>query len=81
VNFLENASPAQIYKELKIKKDEVKILVEFTNICKTSAASQAFGFLMMNPKYSSAYGGLGHYFTSIVIFTPKPGLFRKTPPS
>jgi hypothetical protein len=80
VRFLKNASPAQIYKELKIKKDEVKILVELTNVCKISTASDAFGFLMMNPKYSSIYGDSGHYFTSVIIFTPNPGLFSETQP-
>jgi hypothetical protein len=34
---------------------------------------EAFGFLILTPK---AQGG-EFYFTSIVIFTPKPGLFDK----
>jgi hypothetical protein len=97
VQYLANAQPSSIYNDLKIKNGEIKILVECTmlyfeninypfgdgRLSTTVSVGEAMGFWMLQPKASagvSAAGGFS-FFSSVVIFTPKPGLFSETPPS
>jgi hypothetical protein len=83
-------APSAICPELSIKPGETKIIIEnciyflrasyfrlvdgrtWANI----SSREAFGFLLLTPKVQ----GDVFYFDSIVIFTPKPGLFDETPP-
>jgi hypothetical protein len=92
VRFLQNNLASLIYKNLKIKKDEIKIIIEcysyFCNSansaytfgdgrpCKNVSPRDAFNFFILSPKPTQ-----WAYFNSIIIFTPKPGLFNETPPA
>jgi hypothetical protein len=86
-----NVAPSAICPELSIKPGEIKIIIEnfiyferassfiLVNDSRTWAdfsSREAFGFLLLTPKVQ----GGEFYFDSIVIFTPKPGLFSETPP-
>ncbi|MDR1982449.1 MAG: hypothetical protein LBQ08_01460 [Holosporaceae bacterium] len=90
VKYLQNVDPSSILEGLKINKDEIKILIEygllyvlstsgyaFTDgrICLDVSPQKAFGFLILSPKVSAG----DVYFTRVVVFTPKPGLFDETP--
>jgi hypothetical protein len=94
IRTLKNVSPEQIYKGLKISGEEIKIMVECAVIRitdshyelsdgrKMNAISdqEAFGFFMLNPQ--KVVGGSGSvFYNTIVIFTPRPGLFDETPPT
>jgi hypothetical protein len=86
----DNKEPSEICPKLSIKPGETKIIIEnFIYFVKSTSFKltdnrtwlnisprEAFGFLILTPK---AQGG-AFYFTSIVIFTPKPGLFDETAP-
>ncbi|MDR1235406.1 MAG: hypothetical protein LBJ96_00205 [Holosporaceae bacterium] len=83
-------SPSKIYPDLRIQKGEMKILVEvcfhyskssgygFTDsrMCADVSSKTAFGFFVLNPPRK----GDSIYFNTVVIFTPKPGLFDDTAP-
>jgi hypothetical protein len=85
-----NKKPSEICPKLSIKPGETKIIIEnFIYFVKATSFKltdnrtwadfsprEAFGFSVLTPKVQ---GGT-FYFTSIVIFTPKPGLFDKDPP-
>ncbi len=87
VQFKTNVAPSDIYSSLKINEGESKILME---VCLTSQSNtfnthnnissvrQAFGCYFVNPKRIASNH---EYFRSVVIFTPKPGLFDETAPS
>jgi hypothetical protein len=93
IKCLQNVSPSQIYNGLEIKENEIKILVEcailygkgsqnfFTDgrACDKVFFREAMGFLILNPKSEDPGGS--SYFTKVVIFAPKTGLFDETPPS
>jgi hypothetical protein len=88
VNMSSNVDPSEIYPDLRIRKGEIKILIEvafhyyfapdstygFTDSrkCSKVAPKTAFGFFVLNPP--------GKYFNTVVIFTPKPGLFGDAAP-
>jgi hypothetical protein len=87
--FKNNVAPSEVCPQLSIKPGEAKIILEnsiyfvvynfkLTNGKNWSQYSprEAFGFWLLTPK---AQGG-EFYFHSVVIFTPKPGLFDETPP-
>jgi hypothetical protein len=86
--YAKNVNPSKIHKDLKISPGELKILVEcshyygkhiyFPDGRMSISSREAFKFLVLTPKVKSQ-NTLG-YFNSIVIFTPKPGLFDETPP-
>jgi hypothetical protein len=78
VNTGSNVDPSKIYPDLRIQKGEVKILIEiaFHNYEYNIPAKKAFGFFVLNPPKS----GDNIYFNTVVIFTPKPGLFGDTAP-
>jgi hypothetical protein len=87
-----NVAPSEICPKLSINPGEIKIIIEnfiyfiksgnckLTNDKRTwndFSPREAFGFLFLTPKAQ----GNEFYFTSVVIFTPKPGLFDGTIPS
>jgi hypothetical protein len=83
----DNKELSEICPKLSIKPGETKIIIEnfiffieHTTYKLTDnrtwlgiSPREAFGFLILTPKAQ----GREFYFTSIVIFTPKPGLFDK----
>ena len=91
VSFLSDVPPEQIYKDLRIKPGEYKIILECTFFYSDNCRfvdgrtyydvppRKAFGFLFLNPKREGRAGNF--YFTSYVIFTPKPGLFDENLPN
>ena len=97
VKILTGASPQDIWPTLKIGLGDKKIILEccidYTNTsgyklnngngCDTVSPSKIFGFNLITPKGTKREGSTADfaYFNSVVIFTPKPGLFDKTPPS
>ncbi|MDR0968767.1 MAG: pilus assembly protein [Holosporaceae bacterium] len=87
--------PSKIYPTLSIKPGQVKIIVEVILIyspqykfgdgssCSKVASNRAFGFWMLplsSGRQTSASNVDTAYFNTVVIFTPKPGLFSETPP-
>ncbi len=84
-----NVDPSQIHPSLKIGQDP-KIIIEsaiyfdygsgnpydYTPSGQKVYAKQAMGLHLTKPKLRSYC-----FFNSVVIFTPKPGLFSETPPS
>ncbi|MDR0968279.1 MAG: hypothetical protein LBL99_01430, partial [Holosporaceae bacterium] len=92
VNYKQNVAPSEIYPTLSIKSGQVKIIVEVNLIyssgykfgdgssCGNVAPNRAFGFWML-PLYGRVPNGDASYFNTVVIFTPKPGLFNETKPS
>jgi hypothetical protein len=90
VNFSTNIAPSAIYPKLRINPNEKKIIVEccccyhkengpdtFSDgrKCQNVSPREAFGLYILSPKAK----GEG-YFNSVIIFTPKPGLFDQNPP-
>ena len=93
-----DVEPSTIYPTLKIKEGEVKIIIEvqFVNDAsrmklsdyvpsddQPTRAKKAFGCRLITPKnFFNLHERQGKYFPSVVIFTPKKGLFTDTrPPS
>jgi hypothetical protein len=97
VPYTKKARSSVIYKDLKINKDEIKILVECYSLyiadnnyyfsdgrkCSDVSPREAFGFFVLRPTACAAGFSATQkpYFTSVVIFTPKPGLFNENPPN
>jgi len=96
VRWRANTDASNIYPTLKINDEKDKIILEcfvYNNDItmslnahsasddQNSRAKKAFNFQLLNPKAVYADANVGHYFNSVVIFTPKPGLFDETPPS
>jgi hypothetical protein len=82
------SSPSQIYPNLKMTGDCEKILIEASiarsNSFLTKSGNQltdkqSLGFHFINPRCGD--WGDRMYFRTVVIFTPKPGLFTETAPS
>jgi hypothetical protein len=92
VNVLSNVPPAQIHQKLSMQNTEMKIILEcflyyehhrnssFVDgrSCADVPAGKALGFNVVTPKCDTA--AKKFYFTTIIIFTPKPGLFDGTAP-
>jgi hypothetical protein len=90
----QNVVPSKIYPTLSIKPGQIKIIVEVILIyssnykfgdgswCKV-APNRAFGFWMLpiSGRKTNAINADTAYFNTVVIFTPKPGLFSETKPS
>jgi Flp pilus assembly protein TadG len=93
VNTGTNVSPPSIYPGLSIQSGQIKILVEvafhyypssvgtkyyFTDgrSCASVPAKTALGFWVLSPTSK----GSAVFFNTVVIFTPKPGLFDETEP-
>lgn len=90
-----NASPQEIHSKLKIKPNETKIIVEACiaysiaykmdngTSCSNMPASKIFKFHLISPKYTGFNTQAKNdksYFNSVVVLTPKPGLFNENPP-
>ena len=81
-----NVVPSTIYPTLTIFEGQEQIIVEnmlYWNYGFSDAsnfaprtAKEAFGFYLLNPKVK----GTQMFFNSVLIFTPKPGLFDETGP-
>lgn len=95
VRYKTNVPPAQIYPGLTIKPGEVKIIIDAIIYyhsgywgAKGLSPRDVFGFKVITPKFrnektGSISGGCNQntgFFNSVVIFTPKTGLFSETPP-
>jgi hypothetical protein len=92
VRYKTSSDPSSIYPGLKIAPNEVKIIFEcalcyhatsnwsFSNdiFCRDVPVKKAMGFYLLSPK--SVSGNKEYYFSTVVIFTPKSGLFDGTPP-
>ena len=91
VNWGTNVEPSSIYPTLKINEGEAKIIVEChlhaSNISMSSndynpsddnraCARKAFRLRLVTPKTANS----NRYFNSVVIFSPKPGLFTDQRP-
>jgi hypothetical protein len=80
--------PSSIYPDLRIQRGETKILIEtalhyavgysFTDgrACSDVPAKTAFGFFVLKPPQS----GSSDFFNTVIIFTPRSGLFDDTAP-
>ena len=90
VNNLQNVAPSRIYPSLKIEPNEVKIIVECAIHYSTwSAYTLSDGRKNSDRTAKEAFGLYVHplkavnevtYFNSVVIFSPRPGLFSETAP-
>lgn len=87
VKFLTNVYSEKIYPTLKIDKNKTKIIVE--TMIERNRDSKGFGLIsdkaamglhIVSPS-TVLDGSWSHMFHSVVIFTPKQGLFTETTPS
>ncbi len=84
VRYKTNVQPSEIYPLLKLEPGQDKIIV-VTDLYRKSSYTkpdgislsnkQAFGFYLLDPKHLDENTGTWYFFHSVVIFTPKPGLF------
>ena len=88
VRFLKNVDPSKIYKSLKITpNEEGKIIIEsmilkednWKNLNGISTIKQVMGLYLAEPS-KMRMDSFSYLFHSVVIFTPRLGLFNKTPP-
>lgn len=92
VNWGTNVEPSSIYPTLKINEGDAKIIVECHLLADADSMSsndynpsdnpetcarKAFRLWSVTPKTANN----ARYFNSVVIFTPKPGLFTETMPN
>lgn len=92
INRGTNVEPSSIYPTLKINEGEAKIIVECHLLANADSMSsndynpsdnlaicarKAFRLWSVTPKTANK----ARYFNSVVIFTPKPGLFTETMPN
>ena len=93
---LQNVEPSRIHPNLKLEKNEIKIILECTihysqassysfadgRNCSTVSPSKAFGFFVypLAPPKTQDGKNDAIYFHSVVIFSPRPGLFSETAP-
>jgi hypothetical protein len=83
-----NVAASIIHPNLKIKDGEIKVIIECAifkytgfdyidgRLSKNVSPREAFGFWMLSPKPIYVC-----YFNTVVIFTPKPGLFDDNGPT
>jgi hypothetical protein len=77
-------NPSEIYPSLKIEPGQEKIIIVSSFYRKSSylpSNKQSFGFYLLDPKHLNENDNTWYFFHSVVIFTPKPGLFTETAPS
>jgi len=90
-----NVEPSSIYPTLRINEGEAKIIIE-CQLCvmpstmstadynpsddQSTCAKKAFRLKFLTPKTSGPGAESDRYFSSIVIFRPKDGLFTSTRP-
>jgi hypothetical protein len=88
----ETKNPAEVYSGFNISDGEVKIIVEiapyfykghstnrYLDGSVAASSKKAFGFFLVDPQITTYSGGYT-FFSSIVIFTPKSGLFDEIAP-
>ena len=90
VRYKTEVPPSEIYSGLKINPGEVKIIVDsclYRNSDRMTTLEgtfpshkEAFGFYLLNPKHVDESSKSHYFFHSVIIFTPKPGLFSETNP-
>jgi hypothetical protein len=90
-----NSPSPEIYPELSIKNGEIKVIIELDLFCpraslsqsgvfvfpggklvRDASAHQVFGFLLLNPPCSAD----ALFFSTVIIFTPKHGIFSENEP-
>lgn len=91
VHLSNKASPSSIYPSLRVNPGEYKIVLEvallthptWKNKAGQSTTKQKYGFHLVNPRVNGDRGVADFHlcFNSVVIFTPKKGLFSETAPS
>jgi hypothetical protein len=82
-----NYNTDRIYPGLTVKNEEIKIIADAYIYIDTGFKKpdgnfvdpRVRGFFIVNPEYTGTEIKRG-YFHTIVIFTPKPGLFSETVP-
>jgi hypothetical protein len=72
----------KLYPNLTINSGEYKIILEvgFYSYFYSLSLMRKLGFWILIPKFYPNYTIEGTILGTIVIFTPKPGLFDETPP-
>ena len=89
VKYRTNLTPSSIHPMLKISPGDTKIILEVTFIANPnwknslgeSSNKQKFKLHLLNPRVVAGDKNAFHtLFTSVVIFTPKPGLFDEDGP-
>ena len=83
INYKSDASPEEIYPQLKINSGDIKILIELFSEWKASfkdntgnkkgSLKEALGLYVATPRYKKPDST--YFFNTVVIFTPKSGLF------
>lgn len=83
IKYKSNVLPEEIYSQLKINFNDVKIIIELfsqwsasytDNVGnKKSSLKEALGLYIATPKHIGT--NPASFFNTVVIFTPKPGLF------
>ncbi|MDR2724123.1 MAG: hypothetical protein LBB25_02880 [Holosporaceae bacterium] len=88
IKVSQNCPSSQIFKDLRIEKGEFKIILECCHYYVSEymfsdgrrnedvTPREAFGFYILNPRSTVN----SNFFTTVVVFTPKPGLFDESPP-
>ena len=91
-----NLAQSTIYPTLKMDEGKYKIILEcvlyngessmsnneyLATDSQSTRAKKSFKCRLITPKPNYKSDGHGYYFDSVVIFTPKPGLFDETAPS
>jgi hypothetical protein len=95
VKYFKNKNPSSIYPTLRIGSGEIKIICECSlcyhylsggnwifsngNPVRQVLVRDAFGFYLLSPKSITARRE--DFFSTVIIFTPNPGLFDETLPS
>jgi hypothetical protein len=83
-NLQTNINSTKLLPNFHIKNEEKKVIVEIVlySYNPPSHFRRGFGFWMLSPKPSVTPPSSKErgFFTTFVIFTPKPGLFTETPP-
>ena len=74
VRYKSDASPSQIHPNLKFSSEDAKIIVEVFLRSYRGDNKTAFGLRLVNPRTINNY----YCFHSVVIITPKPGLFYES---
>ena len=89
VRYKTNVAPSEIYPSLKIEQRHDKIIIVASLYRKSSytkpdgkplSNKQAFDLYLLDPKHLDESSTAWYFFHSVVIFSPKPGLFDPNNP-
>ncbi len=78
VRWGQNVDPSAIYPTLKMSDSQEKIIIETQFRTNSESPRTAFGLHLVNPPSKVPDGS--RYFSSVVIFQPKSGLFNTNAP-